>query len=704
MASTAYGYSVRASSLRDLEELKSDYRSIEKLLSYGLPADATADDRSNRTAETAPKRQFYFPEINKRQVLGQIAYRPKDTAGRVGSYFAHLLVSRDTKPWDPLDCLAVLSEEKKGAASFWKDFDIDGPFPELVSVESLAALQVEEAKTRMDYLVSIWFKGLPNELPSESVAYEKSFTEWAKNYSAEGRMALVSSLSQRLIESNSPKSIILVTEPRVAAVIFYAALRVLPFITRQRISFSTFESDPLRSNATLVASTSFSSDDKLLEGLSTSGALVGCENHYGVEKARTAVGDTSDWFYYSVACLRDGKAAAVDRFLDSVDKTCEKTNVVELTSKMLNGLFKINSYVTNLFNRRNAQPKPLRNRSLPEPLQEFLIRNCLKFICSPKTRDNLGQEYSSKILPIIQGIFQARVIAWERLQKDPEIGGWLQSALPTDESGVISVLCKPEQIASNRTALDLLKKFASQSGRLPPLEAERLWANVKKLSEFLKSPEASSRELDDFSTSRWLLVRLLLELDNKEPLIVPAGSSPFIYSAVALVINNAIDSPEDSWSLSENAILRKYLTKVLDEASGSIPNQQEFEHFMSFAAKRDGATHVGVLPLSSKFLGRVQRLSGKLNSRFGELCKDGQPYDVLKPWSVIFEQEAKEEFDKKLQYWSLVLRWFSDALKLDKSHEVFLCKGTISDREIVNAIVEITKHDKTPSELHRKFS
>ena len=198
-------------------------------------------------------------------------------------------------------------------------------------------------------------------------------------------------------------------------------------------------------------------------------------------------------------------------------------------------------------------------------------------------------------------------------------------------------------------------------------------------------------------------MRLLLELDDKDVLIVPSGSEPFIYSAVALIINNAIESPGDSWTSRADLILKKRLVTVLNEASDGIPNQQEFEHFMSFAAKRNGAIHVGALPLSSKFLVRVQALSDKLNSRFGELCKDGHPYNALKPWSVIFEGELNKEFNKRLEYWSLILRWFSAALKLNKSHEVFLCGEPISDRDIVNAIVELTKYGKIPSELNRNF-
>lgn len=691
MASTAYGYSVRASSLSDLDELKNDYRSVEKLLSYGLPADATADDRTSRTAETAPKRQFYFPEINKRQVLGQIAYRPKDTTGRVGSYFAHLLVSRDTIPWDPLDCLAVLSVKKEGAASFWKDFDIDGPFPELVSADSLAALQVEEAKQRMDELVSLWLKGIPNELPSDSVAYEKSFTEWVKNYSAEGRMALVSSLSQRLIESNSPKSVILVTEPRVAAVIFYAALRILPSLARQRVSFSTFESEPLRSKATLVATTCFSSNEKLLEGLSLPDTIVGCEGHSGREGAQSTVDDTSDFFYYSAVCLRDNKLAAINRFLHSVDDACKKTKVDQLTSKMINGLFKINNYVANLFNSCNTQPKPLRNNSLPEPLQEFLIQSCLKFIASSKTRDNLGQEHSSKILPIIQGIFQTREDIWKRLQDNPKIGVWLQAALPTDESGVISVLCKPEQITSDRTALNLLKRFISKSGHLPSLEAERLWGNVKKFSDLIKSRELLKEKVGVVKASQWLLIRLLAELDNKGIVIVPKESDLFVYSAVTVAINEAIGSGGDSWESSAVRLLEQHLSQVLKEAAERIEDKKQFEEYLIYASVNNGANNV--VNCSEEFLGRLRKLSSQLNKSYKQICTDGYPCVVLKPWISVVSAEDRGSLGKKIDNWKKILGWFAWKLEINSDEKLFASQG-IPHAELAGAISEKTMNDK----------
>lgn len=689
--STAYGYSVRASSLSDLEELKSDYRSIEKLLSYGLPADATADDRSSRTAETAPKRHVYFPEINERQVLGQIAYRPKDTAGRIGSYFAHMLVSRDKKPWDPLDCLAVLSANREDETSLWKDVDTDGPFPKLASVGSLIALQAEEARQRMDELVSLWLRGIPTDLPSDSAAYKKSFTEWSSNCSTDGRMALVSSFSQRLLESNSPKSIILVTEPRVAAVIFYAALRVLPLIARQRVSFSTFESEPLRSNATLVASTSFSGDDKLLEGLSTSGALVACENNYGLEEAQSVVGDSRDWFPYSVACLRDGKVAAVDKFLNSVNKTCEVTNVVQVTSKMLNGLFKINNYVTKLFDSRHAHPKPLQSSSFPEPLQEFLIRNCLKFMASPKIRDSLGQEQSSKILPTIQGIFQARLDVWEKLQKDPEIGAWLQSALPTDESGVVSVLCKPEQIASDRTALNLLKEFASQSGRLPPFEAERLWDNVRKFSDLIKSQEPDSEKVTAVNTSQWLLLRLLSETEKKGVVILPKNSDLFMYSAVTVAINKAIESSGDSWGSRVSRCLEQNLSQVLKEAAENIKDAEQFQKYLVYAAVNNGVNNV--VDSSAEFLTRLRELSEGLDKRYKQICTDGYPYTVLKPWVGILSSEDSGSLGKNLSNWRRIIGWFAYKLEIKFDNDLFSAKG-VPHAELAGAVSEKTMKGK----------
>jgi hypothetical protein len=108
-ADQVLGYSVRASSLEG-GALTGGYRKIERLLYYCLPRDAPAEAKRQLTAASAPKRLIYVPAIDDLEVLAQVCYRPTDTAGRTGSYFAHCLARQKSDahdPWSVLDCLKL---------------------------------------------------------------------------------------------------------------------------------------------------------------------------------------------------------------------------------------------------------------------------------------------------------------------------------------------------------------------------------------------------------------------------------------------------------------------------------------------------------------------------------------------------------------------------------------------------------------------
>src|SRR5574340_760825 len=138
LADRVLGYGARASSF-DREELRKHYRLLERFLNYYLPTDTPPEEKARLDASQAPRRLIYYPSTNGVQVLGQISYRQKDTADRVGSYFAHVLVSPLGKDgggrWSVLDCLKLW-----GAP--WVDEDLPTiPFhlPGLDALEDLLA-------------------------------------------------------------------------------------------------------------------------------------------------------------------------------------------------------------------------------------------------------------------------------------------------------------------------------------------------------------------------------------------------------------------------------------------------------------------------------------------------------------------------------------------------------------------------------------
>jgi len=111
LADYVLGYSVRASSYPQ-NDLRRHFRTIERFLYYYLPKDTPPNKKQNLTAAAAPHRFFYTPSLSGLQALGYISYRQTDCAGRVGSYFAHVLtgdVDRGQPAWDVIDCLQLFN-------------------------------------------------------------------------------------------------------------------------------------------------------------------------------------------------------------------------------------------------------------------------------------------------------------------------------------------------------------------------------------------------------------------------------------------------------------------------------------------------------------------------------------------------------------------------------------------------------------------
>ena len=108
LAHRMLGYSARAGSL-DASELRRCYRQIERYVYYYLPRDTPGEQKLCQTAATAPRRLVYLPG-DELQIVGQVCYRPTDSDGRPGSYFAHVLFRdlRDGAPaWSAVDCLRL---------------------------------------------------------------------------------------------------------------------------------------------------------------------------------------------------------------------------------------------------------------------------------------------------------------------------------------------------------------------------------------------------------------------------------------------------------------------------------------------------------------------------------------------------------------------------------------------------------------------
>lgn len=249
LADRMLGYSARAGSM-DVPDLRRAYRQIERYVYYYLPRDTPAEDKLRLAASTAPRRLIYLPSTGGLQLTGQVCYRPTDTEGRPGSYFAHVLFrqEKDALPrWSSLECL------KLWQAPGWVEEDSrEIPFrlPPLGSLAELLGGQ----RPAIDDNVFLSFltapAGGPLDDPRGVIPHRwrqmepRQRSEW---FAEAFRALLELDLARR-------ESLLAIAEPGAAAVLFYGIARLLPNgAMRENLGFSTFEPNPDRVSTALAA-------------------------------------------------------------------------------------------------------------------------------------------------------------------------------------------------------------------------------------------------------------------------------------------------------------------------------------------------------------------------------------------------------------------------------------------------------------------
>ena len=247
IAARMLGYSVRASSLEG-DPLKQAYRQVERYVSYHLPKDTPSEQKLQLTAATAPKRLIFVPAAGPLQVIGQVCYRGRDTEGRPGSYFAHLLC-RDAdsqgERWNLLDALRLWQ-----APNWVAEDSPEHPFvlPALNSLEELAGDQQAHVNDRK---IVAFLRG---DDRSFGTRLPDRWRDLAPTRRTETLKKVLSALVN--VGTTRRQAVIVAVEPEVAALLFYAVGRLLPpGELRESVSMSTFESATDRLTTTLAATT-----------------------------------------------------------------------------------------------------------------------------------------------------------------------------------------------------------------------------------------------------------------------------------------------------------------------------------------------------------------------------------------------------------------------------------------------------------------
>ncbi len=247
LAARMLGYTVRAGSLEG-EPLRQLYRQIERYVSYHLPRDTPSEEKLQLTAASAPHRLIFIPAAGAWQVIGQVCYRQRDTEGRPGSYFAHLLC-RETGPndrrWTLLDALRLWN------APGWTIEDADDhPFvlpkvPDLDSMLGGAPPRIND-RTFMEFLQGD-DRSVGARLPDR----------WRDLVPGRRLEILEEMLGSLLtIGTTRRQTLLVAVEPEAAAMLFYGVGRLLPpGVLREGVSLSTFETSTDRLTTILAATT-----------------------------------------------------------------------------------------------------------------------------------------------------------------------------------------------------------------------------------------------------------------------------------------------------------------------------------------------------------------------------------------------------------------------------------------------------------------
>jgi len=334
-AAKVLGYSVRRSSLPEPDRgpLRTAFRGVERLLSYDVPKDTPPAKKESLEAATAPRRLVFLPNLGGWQAAAHVAYRTRDTHGRIGSYFADVLavrLERDTRPWSPLDVLQLWSASHDGSAQapWWCDSeellaerDGDGRWKP-ADAASPSELRGSDEPLIRDELLRQFLTLEPGEAvddPGRIVS-----PRWWQ-MPASQRRDLLAALLQATIQARKnggKENAVVAAEPSVAALLFYGVFRLLPSKLRDGIGFSTYEAAPERPLTPLVGTT-FLDGEASASDLppELSGRGFACNTFRDPGKFGRTTPPAADGFVYRAIELvtRDGGWEQLDGVLDAID-------------------------------------------------------------------------------------------------------------------------------------------------------------------------------------------------------------------------------------------------------------------------------------------------------------------------------------------------------------------------------------------------
>ncbi len=636
-AGRVLGYSVRASSIADRGALREEFRAVERLLSYELPLDASAESKKRLDAKTAPVRLCFMPEVSGRQVVGQLAFRPFDTAGRPGSYFAHLLVGPTTTPWSVIDCLRLWGRRDDTGVNGWCAADREAGFEGLPPLPSLTPWHGPQKVEHWDELARRFLK--QGVAPSSWRKHIAIPSRWLETTSEADRTAMVTSVLQALLDKKSLPAVVLAIEPAVATVVFYAALRLMPAMLRSGVGFSTYEPDPSRASYRLIATTFVSDAGDLKPQIYQSESYV-CNTFKGflTGSHKPAPGKYAEW---AVRMLSEGKLTRVDNLCSAIEKVWSPTTDAFCAAdlELIRG---VEDYWNKLF-RGDFRPPPA---NLPRPHRHFLAKRCSSAIRAQHAQLRLmPAKDSATLIRMLIDVIKPFPEEWRALEAAPEVAGWIKGAMPTDENGVLAYLAKPASTFSDADAISLLVGFVAEHGRLPGVtpQSGRLWG-----------PLASEPPTTDYVPPA-LLVTLLGQLDagSLKRITTPPHAGLDAVKGVANAIGNRLQSlADEAPDSAESKRLASHLRCVLDNAAGEF-SSSDFELLLRGTQELCGFYN----PDKGEFGDRISRFVSELRTRAAQLCVDTEIIRLASTWAQCAPDRVA--LHAQLTAWKKLLSWFA---------------------------------------------
>lgn len=657
-ATKVLGYSVRASSIADRARLRDEFRAAERLLSYDLPRDASPHHKTQLNATTAPVKLCFIPDLNGRQVVSQITYRTYDTAGRPGSYFAHVLMDAIAEPWSALDCLRLWGISDPTGCRGWAHTDTDAGFSKLTPLASVVDWLTPDRcwvsdNTAQEFLNT--GKCAKASQPGDLIP-----SRWSERTTNTDRIALIECVLQAILDKNTLPSVSLAIEPSMAALCFYAALRLTPNVICKGVGFSTYEPDPSRAPVRLAATTFLGSGNDFPPQYYQSDSLV--INTFAGPPFKTGsykpkVGAYAKW---AVQRLAKGELSRVDEVSRLIDRIW---NASRPSSTELNQLPLLDEFYVRLF----------RGQSFDIPAGQtaatlrFLALRCSQAIRTHiRTLASKSPETAAPLVKKLETIFRAAPQEWNRLKQHDEIADWIRRSQPLQEEGVLEKLAQPASILPDREAAGLIasSECVTKDGRLPRISpsSQRLWGNLGDLRagvpyvvqplflEVLQAIEPTQ------------LARIL----PKEPLPVQ------VVIDCINALRSAMDAlPDDAGAATRAKRLRGHVRRVLDDFA-SAPDQSEtnptgiseadFESLLQAAA----GCQAYYDPTPGAFGSRVSRFIMGFRQRVSSVCVDDHLIRLADTW--VDCASDRDALRGQLRGWKTILSWF--ATTWDKSGKV----------------------------------